>query len=467
MTRRKASSLKHFQSYFYMVLLLLPAALQARGLPEFTDLIEERSPAVVKINTVEKARSRRSAPQRQDIPEIFRHLFEQRQRQQPQRQARSMGSGFIISEDGYLLTNNHVIDGADEISVSLLDHREFDAEVIGVDERSDLALLKIDAKDLPYLSFGDSDDLKVGQWVLAIGSPFGLDFTASQGIVSAIGRSIPTENNENYVPFIQTDVAINPGNSGGPLFNLAGEVIGINSQIFTRSGGSNGLSFAIPSTVAKEVVRQLREKGRVDRGWLGVAIQDVDSDLAASLGMSKPVGALISQIDPKGPAAESGLRAGDVITKFNGYEINTSGDLPHAVGRTQPGNQVDAKVMREGKEITLEVTVGSLGGENDQVAGTRANLGGRLGVEVEEVGDRLRRAWNLDGGVIIKRVRPDSPAAKAGLRPGMVIVQMGFKAVKDVESFHSIMSELPAKELLPIRFFVNGRPVFRSFSLPE
>ncbi|WP_435372764.1 DegQ family serine endoprotease [Pseudoteredinibacter isoporae] len=467
MTLRKASPFAYLQSCFYLMLLLLPATLQARELPEFTQLIEERSPAVVKINTIEKARNRRSAPQRQDIPEIFRHLFEQRQRQQPQRQARSMGSGFIISEDGYLLTNNHVIDGADEITVNLLDHREFDAKVIGVDARSDLALLKIEASDLPYLSFGDSDDLKVGQWVLAIGSPFGLDFTASQGIVSAIGRSIPTENNENYVPFIQTDVAINPGNSGGPLFNLNGEVIGINSQIFTRSGGSNGLSFAIPASVAKEVVAQLREKGRVDRGWLGVAIQDVDSDLAASLGMSKPVGALISQIDPKGPAAESGLRAGDVIIKFGDYDINDSGELPHAVGRTAPGSEVEALVMREGKRTKIDVTVGSLSGENDQVAGTRANMGGRMGLEVEEVGDRLRRAWNLDGGVIIKRVRPESPAAKAGLRPGMVIVQMGFKEVKDVEGFHSIIAELPAEELLPIRFFVNGRPVFRSFSLPE
>lgn len=467
MTQSNSLSFVYLQRCFYVLLMLLPATLQARALPEFTELIEERSPAVVKINTIEKARGRRSAPQRQDIPEIFRHLFEQRQRQQPQRQARSMGSGFIVSEDGYLLTNNHVVDGADEITVNLLDHREFDAKVIGVDERSDLALLKIEASDLPYLSFGDSDELKVGQWVLAIGSPFGLDFTASQGIVSAIGRSIPTENNENYVPFIQTDVAINPGNSGGPLFNLSGEVIGINSQIFTRSGGSNGLSFAIPASVAKEVVQQLREKGRVDRGWLGVAIQDVDSDLAASLGMKKPVGALISQIDPKGPAAESGLRAGDVIIKFNDYDINDSGDLPHAVGRTQPGAEVQALVMREGKQQRIGVTVGSLGGEDDPVTGTRANMGGRLGAEVEEVADRLRRAWNLDGGVIIKRVRPDSPAAKAGLRPGMVIVQMGFKAVNDVATFHSIMAELPAEELLPIRFFVNGRPVFRSFSLPK
>ncbi|MCV6626772.1 MAG: Do family serine endopeptidase, partial [Cellvibrionaceae bacterium] len=387
--------------------------------------------------------------------------------QRRQREARSMGSGFIISADGYLLTNNHVIDGADEITVNLLDHREFDAKVIGTDERSDLALLKIEAEGLPYLEFGDSDTLKVGQWVLAIGSPFGLDFTASQGIVSAIGRSIPTERNENYVPFIQTDVAINPGNSGGPLFNLDGKVIGINSQIFTRSGGSNGLSFAIPASVAQEVVQQLRENGRVERGWLGVAIQDVDSNLAASFGMDKPIGALITQIDPKGPAAKSGLQAGDIIIEFNGNAINESGDLTHAVGRTKPDSKVKVEVMRQGKRKALKVAVGSLGGDTAEVAGSPADMGGRLGVEVEDVSDRLRRSWNLDGGVIVKQVRPDSPAARVGLRPGMVIAQLGFQAVTDVQSFAAIVAELPADELLPIRFFINGRPVFRSFSLPE
>ncbi|MCV6615034.1 MAG: DegQ family serine endoprotease [Cellvibrionaceae bacterium] len=465
MTQYKAQTQFAWMHLLLAFLLCLPLAASARGLPEFTQLIEERSPAVVKINTVEKAQSRRRIPQHQNIPEIFRHLFEQPQRRQ--REARSMGSGFIISADGYLLTNNHVIDGADEITVNLLDHREFDAKVIGTDERSDLALLKIEAEGLPYLEFGDSDTLKVGQWVLAIGSPFGLDFTASQGIVSAIGRSIPTERNENYVPFIQTDVAINPGNSGGPLFNLDGKVIGINSQIFTRSGGSNGLSFAIPASVAQEVVQQLRENGRVERGWLGVAIQDVDSNLAASFGMDKPIGALITQIDPKGPAAKSGLQAGDIIIEFNGNAINESGDLTHAVGRTKPDSKVKVEVMRQGKRKALKVAVGSLGGDTAEVAGSPADMGGRLGVEVEDVSDRLRRSWNLDGGVIVKQVRPDSPAARVGLRPGMVIAQLGFQAVADVQSFAAIVAELPADELLPIRFFINGRPVFRSFSLPE
>lgn len=442
---------------------LIPG-LALAALPEFTELIEKASPAVVKINTVAKARpSQRQQRQRQEVPEIFRQFFDQRRAPQ---QSRSMGSGFLISDDGYLLTNNHVVDGADEITVSLLDHREFTAAVIGVDQRSDLALLKIEAESLPYLTFGDSDGLKVGQWVLAIGSPFGLDFTASQGIVSAIGRSIPTERNENYVPFVQTDVSINPGNSGGPLFNLAGEVIGINSQIFTRSGGSNGLSFAIPSAVAKDVVKQLKENGRVARGWLGVGIQQVSADLAASLGMDKPKGALISQVDPSGPAGSSGLQAGDVIVKFGNFDINTSNDLPHAVGRTPPNSTAEAKVIRQGKQMTLDLRVGALDGESVASA-AEAQMGGRLGVEVEAVSERLARAWNLNGGVLVRQVRPDSPAAKAGVRPGDVIAQLEFSEVKDVESFHTIVAKLPKGKLLPIRFFNNGRPAFRTFELEK
>lgn len=455
------------QSYLTKLLLLLVMTLPglaAAALPEFSQLIEKVSPAVVKINTIEKARMpQRSQRQQQEIPEIFRQFFDKRR---APRQARSIGSGFLISADGYLLTNNHVVDGADKITVSLQDHREFDAKIIGVDQRSDLALLKIEAKRLPYLQFGDSDRLKVGQWVLAIGSPFGLDFTASQGIVSAIGRSLPTERNENYVPFIQTDVAINPGNSGGPLFNLDGAVIGINSQIFTRSGGSNGLSFAIPSAVAKDVVKQLKENGRVARGWLGVVIQQVNGDLAASLGMDKPKGALISQIDPSGPAASSGLLAGDVIVKFGDYDISTSNDLPHAVGRTTPNSKVKAEVVRQGKIKTISVIVGALDGDSVASAGPR-ELGGRLGVEVEVVSERLRRAWNLAGGVLVRQVRSDSPAAKAGVRPGDVIAQLGFNEVADVEGFHAIVADLPSGKLLPIRFFNNGRPAFRTFSLKK
>lgn len=380
-----------------------------------------------------------------------------------------MGSGFIISADGYILTNNHVIEGADEISVRLTDHREFEARVIGTDSRSDLALLKVDAKGLPKLDFADSDALKVGEWVLAIGSPFGLDFTASAGIVSAIGRSIPTERNENYVPFIQTDVAINPGNSGGPLFNLDGKVVGINSQIYTRSGGSIGLSFAIPSNVAQDVIRQLKEKGRVDRGWLGVAIQEVDRNLAQSFGLKKPAGALIQQIEPGSPADKSGLQVGDVILRFDDKAIERSGDLPHVVGLLAPGSKVEAEVMRAGKRTRLDVTVGKLpvGDEPQVAAAVAGSVGDRLGLLVEALDERQKQAWRLDGGVLVTQVAPDSAAANAGIRPGDVIAQLGFEPVRDLASYQQLQAELPEDTLLPIRFYRDGRPAYRSFIIKK
>ncbi|UTA46287.1 DegQ family serine endoprotease [Simiduia sp. 21SJ11W-1] len=448
-----------------VVAFSLVASASARSLPEFTELIEDHSPAVVKINTVERAK--RSSPRQQypqDIPDIFRHLFEPRDPRE--REQRSMGSGFIISEDGYVLTNNHVVEGADDISVRLIDNREFDAEVIGTDPRSDLALLKVNADDLPTLAFADSDDLKVGEWVLAIGSPFGLDFTASAGIVSAIGRSIPTERNENYVPFIQTDVAINPGNSGGPLFNMEGKVVGINSQIYTRSGGSIGLSFAIPSNVAKDVIAQLKDKGRVDRGWLGVAIQAVDRDLAKSFGLDKPMGALIQQIEPASPADKSGLEVGDVIIRFDGKTIAKSADLPHVVGGIAPGTKVDVDVMRAGKKKRLQVTVGTLNGENTPSVAAKAS-GDRLGLVVEPVDSRQLQALRINGGVMVVQVAPDSPAAKAGLRPGDVIAQLGFNEVKDPGHYQALQKALPEGKLLPIRFYRDGRPTFRSIIIEE
>ena len=350
----------------FLLVQCVAAQAYAANLPEFTELIEKNSPAVVKITTLVRANSpdqlrvppQQNYPYPQDIPDIFRELFERHQ--PPERDYGSMGSGFIISDDGYVLTNHHVVDAAHEITVRMIDQREFKAELVGSDQRSDLALLKIDAKDLPSLKFANAESLKVGQWVLAIGSPFGLDYSASAGIVSATGRNISARNESSYVPFIQTDVAINPGNSGGPLFNLEGEVVGINSQIYTRSGGSIGLSFAIPSSVAEEVVEQLKEKGRVDRGWLGVAIQEVNRDLASSLGLDKPTGALVADVEPDGPAAKAGIKAGDLIIKFNGRDVDTQADLPYLVGRTSPKSKVPVVVIRKGKEQTIRVTIGVL-----------------------------------------------------------------------------------------------------------
>jgi serine protease Do len=454
-------------SSFIAVLMLMASSTQARSLPEFTDLIEAKSPAVVKITTVTKSK-RFNNPNieiPENVPEIFRHFFDPRQ--MPERNSRSMGSGFFISADGYVLTNNHVIDGATEITVRLIDRREYKAEVIGADPQSDLALLKIKEKGLPYLKLANSEKAKVGEWVLAIGSPFGLDYSVSAGIISAIGRSIPSEGGQNYVPFIQTDVAINPGNSGGPLFNLSGDVVGINSQIYTRSGGSIGLSFAIPSNLAKDVVEQLKDKGKVDRGWLGVVIQDVDKDLALSFGLKKPQGALIAQMEDNGPADKSGLQVGDIILDFNGNKINTSSDLPYVVGPTRAGSTVPVVIMRKGKQLTLDVTVGSRGGKVESTSSTsQSSKESRLGIVVEELPASAKEKIGGDG-VVITQVYPDSPAAAAGLQTGDVLVQLGFDEVGSVESFKKIEKKLPANKPQAIRVIRRGSPLFRSILIED
>jgi len=448
-----------------VVLGVLLAALPASAaeLPDFTQLIAENSPTVVKISTVQKVTARRPRGAPPEVPEIFRDFFGQPPGGERERQRQSMGSGFVISADGYIVTNNHVVEGADDIQVRLSDRREFDAEIVGTDPRSDLALLKIDASGLPAARFAPDDGLRVGEWVVAIGSPFGLDYSASAGIVSAIGRSIPTERGEDYVPFIQSDVAINPGNSGGPLFNLRGEVAGVNSQIYTRSGGSIGLSFSIPVRVVKEVVTQLKENGRVVRGWLGVYIQNVDRALAESLGLDNPQGALIAQVEPGSPAAEAGMEAGDVVTEFNGRAIVDASDLPHTVGLMKPGTKASAAVVRQGNRKQLQVIVGSRPGE-DSLTGA-VNDGDRLGVEVEDVDAQMRESWRLSGGVAVTQVYPESPADVAGLRPGDVIVQIGYNAIGGLADYERVIAELPAGTPVALRFFRRGRSIFSTVEL--
>lgn len=443
---------------------------QAAELPDFTQLIEQHSPAVVKITAVSKGNiaepQRALPPDMQGLPDIFRELLERRQ---APRDRGSLGSGFIISADGYVLTNDHVVDKMDSITVILNDQREFAATLVGSDERSDLALLKIDAKNLPTLTLASAETLKVGQWVVAIGSPFGLDYSASAGIVSAIGRSIPSAHSEsNYVPFIQTDVAINPGNSGGPLFNMDGEVVGINSQIYSPSGGSVGLSFAIPASLAVDVVAQLKDKGRVDRGWLGVMIQDVDKNLASSLGMDKPMGALISEVDPDGPAAKSNLEAGDLIIKFNGQTVNTSSDLPYLVGRTAPKSKVPVVIMRKGKQQSLNVTVGILPVSPQEAASRPAsapaqNTVDSLGLIVTSL-DRTQRG-GAEAGVVVQQVKAGSPAAEAGLQVGDIITQLAFSDIKSTGDYAKVVKGLPKNEPQAIRFYRQNRPVFRSITI--
>ncbi len=463
-----------------VALLALSLAMTARAeLPDFTPLVEQASPAVVNISTRQKlpdramARGQLSIPDLEGLPPMFRDFLERSIPQVPrnprsqQREAQSLGSGFIISNDGYILTNNHVVADADEILVRLSDRSEHKAKLVGADPRSDVAVLKIEAKNLPTLKLGDSNKLKVGEWVLAIGSPFGFDHSVTAGIVSAKGRSLP---NESYVPFIQTDVAINPGNSGGPLLNLQGEVVGINSQIFTRSGGFMGLSFAIPIDVALNVADQLKKAGKVSRGWLGVVIQEVNKDLAESFGLDKPSGALVAQLVEDGPAAKGGLQVGDVILSLNGQSINESADLPHLVGNMKPGDKINLDVIRNGQRKSLSMAVGSLPDDDEEIASMGApgaeRSSNRLGVTVADLTAEQRKSLDIQGGVVIKEVQ-DGPAAVIGLRPGDVITHLDNKAVTSTKVFADVAKALPKNRSVSMRVLRQGRASFITFKLAE
>lgn len=462
---------------FVAGLALLGHAVVAQAeLPDFTPLVESASPAVVNISTKQKVQSRGATaqmPELEGLPPIFREFFEHSIPQMPgapgrgqQREAQSLGSGFIISEDGYVLTNNHVVADADEIIVRLPDRSELEAKLIGADPRSDVAVLKVEGKGLPTVKIGRSDELKAGEWVLAIGSPFGFDHTVTAGIVSATGRSLP---NESYVPFIQTDVAINPGNSGGPLFNLDGEVIGINSQIFTRSGGFMGLSFAIPIDVAMDVANQLRTEGKVSRGWLGVVIQEVNKDLAESFGLERPAGALVAQVMDGGPAARGGLRVGDVILSLNDKPIVMSADLPHLVGALKPGSTARMEVVRDGDRKMLDVKIGAMPEEGESVAasgGGQERSDNRLGVKVTELTDEQKKSLDLPGGVVITEIL-NGPAAMIGLRPGDVITHLNNQAINSAATFAQVAEQLPKNRSVSMRVLRQGRASFITFKLAE
>jgi len=458
-------------------LALAASWAQAVELPDFTRLAE-RTKAVV-VNVSATAANADAAAEPGEVPELppgapldelLRKFFEDRQGDGfPGFERDSLGSGFIVSADGYIITNQHVVRGGGRIVVRLSDRREFDADVVGNDPNSDIALLKIEATDLPVARIGDSGKLKVGEWVMAVGSPFGFEHSVTVGVVSAKGRALP---NENYVPFIQTDVAINPGNSGGPLFNLDGEVVGVNSQIFSRTGGYMGLSFAIPSNVAMDVVEQLKASGTVSRGWLGVYIQDVTRDLAESFAMDTPRGALVAQVLEDGPAAKAGLQPGDVIVEFNGEPVEHSAALPPLVGATPAGSEVPVEVIRSGRTVTLNVVLGELP-EQPAVASQPAPSAPpappgneRLGISVAEPDAAMREALDLEQGAVIVRSIADGPAARSGLQEGDAIVMIQGVRIRDVEHFNEVVKSLEPGSTVPTLVHRRGGPLFLPLKIP-
>ncbi len=437
--------------FFFALFGLFTQSVAANNLPDFTELVEKQGAAVVNVSTTQLVRTPQMLQGMPNLPEDdpFYDFFHRFAPQAPREQeSQSLGSGFIISSDGYILTNAHVVDHADKITVRLTDKREFKAKVIGADKRTDVALLKIDATGLPKVTLGNPEQIKVGEWVLAIGSPFGFENSVTAGIVSAKGRSLPQEN---FVPFIQTDVAINPGNSGGPLFNMKGEVVGINSQIYSRSGGYMGLSFSIPIDVAMDVVSQLRASGKVTRGRIGVTIQEVTRELAESFGLPKAGGALISSVEKGGPADKAGVRPSDVILKFDGKPVASSADLPRIVAATKPGSKVSVQLWRKGNTLDVSVMVGEIKDEGAVAQrGGRGSRGGaegssesesRLGLVVSELNDQQKAELQVDGGLLVEDLK--GAAARSQLQRGDVILAVGNIEINSAEQFNEVLKKVP------------------------
>ena len=458
-----------------LVILLFSITLSnyvVANLPgNISELVDASAPAVVNIT------SKKEVPQRSSfgyggIPDEMLERFgvprEFREAPQQKREAISYGSGFIL-KDNYIVTNFHVVEDATEVVVSLSDRREYIAEIIGVDQLSDLAVLKVKGKDLPIVNVGNSDELKVGDWVIAIGSPFSFDFSVTAGIVSAKGRSIQNNNIGNYVPFLQTDVAINPGNSGGPLFNLEGEVVGINSQIYSRSGGYQGLAFAIPINVAIDVADQIINSGEVSRGYLGVRMSEVDSDLADALGMKKPYGALINDVEEGESADIAGLVPGDVIIEFDKKEIKFSSDLPHVVGQIKPDTKASAKIIRDGKEISLDFVLGELPINNETfVPAKTQSTSDPIGLKVVDIDRENPSMANMPDGVIVSRVNANS-AASGKVNRGDIITMIQYKGkkydVNDVDSFNEALDNFSTGNKIAIHLIRNGSRLIRSITL--
>jgi serine protease Do len=449
-----------FSIFFLALAWLAPATAQLRELPDFTRLVDEHGAAVVNISTTQ-ARRTQGLPQIPGIEseegqEFFRRFVPQRPQPGPRQESRSLGSGFIISKDGYILTNEHVVEGADEITVKLTDKREFKAKVIGTDKRTDIALIKIEPTGaLPAVKFGDPSKLKVGEWVIAIGSPFGFENTVTAGIVSGKGRIM---QDANLVPFIQTDVAINVGNSGGPLFNMRGEVVGINSRLFSPTGTYLGIAFAIPIDVALDVQTQLQAKGRVSRGKIGVAIQEVSKDLATSFGLDRPRGALVVSVEKGSPAERAGVESSDIITRFDGKQVDAQSDLPRFVAAMRPGTKAELEVWRKGAARSLSITVGEW--EEDRLASREparpqrqaAAAANRLGVMVSDLNAKQKEELKLSAGVLVTEVRAD---ARADVRRGDILLSVVHKGqhteIKSVEQLNKLLAGLDKSAVITLQ----------------
>lgn len=466
--------------WFLFLIILFSQSVLAQ-LPDFVDMVKTNGASVVNISTTQKAKTDEASFTKEpampegmppEMEELFKHFYKNPDAEGEgddeggNEDAQSLGSGFIISKDGYVLTNHHVVKNADEIIVKLSDRRELVAKLIGSDARTDVAVLKVDATDLPAVTIGSPEKLQVGEWVLAIGSPFGFEQSATAGIVSAKGRSLP---GGNYVPFIQTDVAINPGNSGGPLFNMEGKVVGINSQIYSRTGGFMGLSFSIPMDVVMNVVEQIKANGKATHGWLGVQIQDVTRKLAESFGMKKPQGALVAKIIPDSPASHADIQIGDVITEFNGQAVETSGDLPPMVGVTPINNEATLKIIRQGETKTVTFKVGLLPDQDKKLAKTKVEVkpSNKLGIKISDLSAEEREAFQVPkGGVLVREVEKGI-AKDAGISRGDVILRIQNETINGVDDFDKIVKKLPVGKSIAVLIQHRGSPAFLALKIDK
>ena len=463
---------KHILKICFFSLLFSPFSLShAEGtLPDFTKIVEKNIPAVVIVNATRTITQNNKKPQLNmpGVPEEFRPFFDKffdgnNGQGNRHKQAPSFGSGFILSTDGFIMTNLHVVNNADQITITFSDYTELDAKLIGTDKRSDLALLKVDANGLPVVTIGTSENLKIGEWVLAIGSPFGFDHTVTAGIISGKKRTLP---NESYVPYIQTDVAINPGNSGGPLFNLNGEVIGVNAQIYTRSGGFMGVSFAIPSETLSDVYAQLKNGGKVKRGWLGVYIQEVDRDLAKSFGLKKPTGAVVAKIIEEGPAKKSGLKQGDIILKFDNKIVNKSKDLPLMVGAAKVNKVVNVEILRDKKILIKRILIEELP-EEEKIAGMKHNKIDKVeatGITVEDIDEKIKKKLNIYGGARVIDISDDL-TNNSKIKIGDVVTHINNQPVYNANDFARKIEKMDNNSLANFLVYRNSTPIYLAIKI--